>query len=223
MDTKEIIEEVQSRVAIENVKLMWGFGEISFKSKELLSTLELQDHISEIINKGFVERWVMFYDLTNEDVIRSIQSLREVATFLDTKIQELRGKLSYTSNGLIQILEELRSACITNARKIEEANNNFEEGNRYEIAIDDRIKPHEWLPDYLIELRLSTYPLIKALIDFLPETNLTKKKAIDVWYSGRTQLPESEKDKASPSWNVTSTNSNSDQTTDIEKWWQFWK
>jgi hypothetical protein len=117
MDTKEIIGEVQSRIGIESVKLVWGFGEISFKSKELLSTLELRDHIGEIINKGFVERWVMFYDLTKEDVIRSIESMREVAAFLDNKISELRGKLSYASNGLIQIIEKLRSACIANAKK----------------------------------------------------------------------------------------------------------
>lgn len=222
MDTRETINEIQSRLSVEKVTLKWVFGEVSFKPKELLGALELQDYISEIINKGFVERWVMFYDLSKEEVDRCIKSLREVATFLDGKISDLRGRLSYKANGLVQIIEELRSACVTNARKIEEANKNFEEGNRYEIALEDRIAPHEWLPDYVKEFRLSTYPLIKAIIDFLPDNNLTKEKALEVWYSGRKLLPESDKDKTLPSWNITNGLGN-DKPSSTKKWWQFWK
>jgi hypothetical protein len=106
-------------------------------------------------------------------------------------------------------------------KKIEGANNNFTEGNRYEIALEDRIAPYEWLPDYLIEFRLSTYPLIKILIDFLPESNMTRNKALDIWYDGRSILPERDKDKALPSWKMIG--DKSVQIDHKKKWWQLWK
>ena len=84
MNIKELQEELNSSFKTRKVELNWFFGKIEFTREEFLSLFEIDDHVAEIVNKGFVERWVMHFDLTKEDPDKSIASLFETADFLDS-------------------------------------------------------------------------------------------------------------------------------------------
>ncbi len=200
MDIEEIREELQSSFRTKKVGLKWLFGFMEFERDDFLKLYEIRDHVTEIVNKAFVERWVMYYDLTKEDVGSSIQSLHDNADYLEGKIRELRGRLSKKANALLQILEELRTQCRQHAKKINKLNEEIEEGNKGEYESDYKVRPADWLPEPLRDFRLNVYPLVKALIDVLPDDSDAKKRALEFWYKGRAHLAEYEKDQVNPSW-----------------------
>ncbi len=200
MDIDEIREELQSSFRTKKVGLKWPFGFMEFERDDFLKLYEIRDHVTEIVNKAFVERWVMYYDLTKEDVGSSVQSLNDNADYLDGKITDLRGRLSKKASALLQIIEELRTQCRQHAKKINKLNQEMEEGNKGEYESDYKVQPADWLPEPLCDFRLTVYPLIKVLIDVLPDDSQAKKRAREYWYNGRAHLSEYEKVQANPSW-----------------------
>lgn len=202
MGIQELREELNSKFKIRKILFKWLFGEIEFTREEFLSLFDMADHIAEIVNKSFVEAWVMHYDLTKEDPDRSIKSLFETAEFLDLKVKELRGKLDENNRSLTRLIEQLRSDIITHAKKIREHKERIDEMNRGEYESKYRLHPCDWLPDPLREMRLCVYPTIRSLIDLLPNNHPTKQPALDIWYSGRAILSERQKDEALPSWQL---------------------
>ena len=142
----------------------------------------------------------MHYEFTKESVEDSVNSLNDNAEFLDMKIRELRGKLSKEAYALIRILEELRSLCTLHAKKIYNLNKEMEEGNKFEFESNFKIRPSDWLQEPIREFRLAIYPLIRVLIDVIPEESSTKTRALDLWFSGRKHLEERDKERSNPNW-----------------------
>jgi hypothetical protein len=177
-----------------------GPRRIEFSRDEFLGLYDVHDQIADILLKSFVERGVMHIDLLKEDVARSVASMKDVAAYLDQKLGELRGKLPPDQRGLIRILDMYRSNCVTHAKAIERLSREIEEGNRGEFDSEFNVRPSDWLPRPLREFRLSVYPLIRALIDALPDEDLVKERALQGWYEGRKILEESQKDQAIPRW-----------------------
>jgi len=214
MSMADVRAELQSSLRAQKVTLQLPMGNgdgasaevgtrrIEFTRDEFLSLYDAQDQIADIMLKSFVERYVMHYDLRREDVVRSIASIREVAEYLDKKLDELRGKLPKAQRGLIRILDMYRSNCITHAKAIEKLNEEIEEGHRGEFESEFKVRPSDWLPEPLRKFRLSVYPLVRALIDTLPDQDPVTIKALRVWYKGREVLLEEQKDQTIPQWLV---------------------
>jgi hypothetical protein len=156
--------------------------------------------VHEILDKSFVERWVMHYDLTREDPATSIASLETNAEYLETKKKELAGRLSPKQQGLIRLIEELRSQLVVHAKKLKNLKREVDEGNAARSESQFRLSPSDWLPEPLREMRLATYPLIRAMIDLLPGDHPGRDRALETWNAGRTILSERDKDQAQPRW-----------------------
>lgn len=184
-----------------------GTRRIEFTRDEFLALYEVHDQIADILLKSFVEKFVMHNDLLSEDVAGSVARMKGVAAYLDQKLGELRGKLPRAQRGLIRILELYRSNCVFHAKAIETRNREIEEGNRGEFESEHRIRASDWLPELLRQFRLSVYPLIRTLIDTLPDHDPVKVRTLQVWYEGRKMLTERQKDQTVPLWLVERPNS----------------
>lgn len=212
MNMADVREELAShfRTAKVALQLPFGYGEgasaeirgsrLEFTRDEFLALYEVHDHVAEVLLRSFVEKYVMHYDLLKEDVVGSITSIKENAAYLDRKLNELRGKLPPAQRGLIRILDLYRSNCEFHAKKIDKLRREIEEGNSGEWESEYRIGINDWLPRPLREFRLSVYPLVRTLIDTLPDDDPVKSRTLQVWYEGRKILEESQKDQTLPLW-----------------------
>ena len=194
MSMVDIREELSSSLRGKRVTLQLPMGsgdgasadvvawKMEFTRDEFLGLYDVQDQIADILLKSFVEKNVMYddVDLLGDDVVRSIASMKEVAKYLDRKRDELRGKLPRAQWGLIRLLDMYRNNCATHAKAIEKRSVEIEEGNRGTFESESKVRASDWLSAPLREFRLSVYPLVRTLIDTLPNQDPVKEKALRV-------------------------------------------
>ena len=207
MKTSELILKVSDTLKagskIESIKLKWLWGEIVFKPKDLIGLNDLEDHISEIICRSFIEKEVMYINFNQDEIVNEvIDSLKETSTFLGQKKAYLQGNLQPSSRGLILFLERLRNICNLSAKGIYKINEKIELGNSGELESDYKVRPKDWLPEEIKKMRRSSYPIFRSLIEFLHEDNPIRKQSYQIWLKGREILNESEKDEVIPSWEI---------------------
>ena len=207
MKTSELILKVSDTLKagskIESIKLKWLWGEIVFKPKDLIGLNDLEDHISEIICRSFIEKEVMYINFNQDEIVNEvIDSLKETSTFLGQKKAYLQGNLQPSSRGLILFLERLRNICNLSAKGIYKINEKIELGNSGELESDYKVRPKDWLPEEIKKMRRSSYPIFRSLIEFLHEDNPIRKQSHQIWLKGREILNESEKDEVIPSWEI---------------------
>ncbi|MGH9941592.1 MAG: hypothetical protein ACRD9R_04430 [Pyrinomonadaceae bacterium] len=200
--TEEKKEELSSRFRVREVVLKWFFGEAKFSREEFLALFDVHEHVAEVLNKAFVEKYVVHLDLRKEDPEDCIASLMKVSEYLDSKIRELRGKLPPPQRGILRILEQIRSASVEHGKLLYSRNKEMEEGNLGEFESEYHIRFADWVMEPLREFRLAVYPHFRVLIDLLPADHPAKERAEDKWYEGRALLTEKQKDLALPRWKL---------------------
>ncbi len=192
-------DELTADFSVKKVVLKWVFGEISFERNEFLTLWQLQDQILHILNKAFLERQVMYMDLKKEDPEWSAKSLFEVSDFLDSSIKELAAKTSAQNKSLIRLLEEFRSQSVVFAKKLRNTNAEMEEGNKGELESEYKVRPCDWVPPILSDFRLAIYPIVRTLIEILPEGDRGRERIEDTWFHGLDVLQDTkERFKSEP-------------------------
>lgn len=188
------------KYAITKAVLNPPFGKIEFTREEIMASHILNSHLTEILDKAFVERWVMHCDLLKEDLSECIYSLNANAEYLNSKISELRDSNAENTTSIVFALHEIRSACVNCARQIAEMEKKVEAGNAIAFGSGDRMRPADWLPTIIADFRYRVYGYIRGLIDLLPEDNDLHKRIKVVWKDGLSTLKDEQKIDVSAPW-----------------------
>jgi len=202
MSFSEVLDELKTRIGISKVKVKFWFIEYEFDRTAFLQLPQIYSTIEILLRKLFIDRQIMWMDLTKEVPEYCLKSLEDMAELLDEKIESMSGKLSRDDSPVVVFLHEWRTACISSFKSLRRKRDEAEEHNTMTFGMDERIYPHEYISEVIKEFRLNTYPIVRAFIDMLEENNQTQKEALRIWYQGRKILEEEEKDKVVPQWKI---------------------
>lgn len=166
------------------------FAKIVFDKEELVALLQSQSLVSEAVDVHFVRRQVFWQDIRKENRDDVLKSLTDAESQLDGLKKQLAGSKNASALGLVKFLSGWATACSTTAKTLRRSLKEIEEQKAYEIdyesACDDRQKV---LGEALVSLRQTVYPLVEALVAFLPEDDSAKKEAQELLNTGLNLMP----------------------------------
>lgn len=205
MEFRDLVQVLRTPLSVKRVSVAAGpFLSLEFEREEVLGLEELQLRTERMLRMQFIERRVMWEDIRKEFPEPSIDSLQGAALELDEEIREMTKSRPPIGPGLIRLLGHWRTGCVLTKRFLEDRVREATELNRTAFHQDEFIRPRDeaFMPAALVVLRERAYPVIRALLDTLPEKNATRVEGMATFLAGRAFLSEPEKEALTPQWKV---------------------
>jgi hypothetical protein len=156
-------------------------------------------HASQILKRIFVDKEIMWQDLTRERTSLIIKSMEDLQTYCDTEVNNFIAREKKQDKLFIQLLQLLSSICLTYKKKCLRHIEACGEINRTALTNEDMMEPEEFIAEDLLEFRREALPIANVFIATLPDNNLIRTKAIERFNTAldilikRLNLPANEK------------------------------
>jgi hypothetical protein len=186
--------------ANKTMKLKIGPVTIDGISIEQIKDLRKDDvYVSQILKRIFVDKEIMWQDLTREKMSLIIKSLEDLKVYSDTEVNNLIARDKKKDKLFIQLLQLLSAISLTYKNKCFRHIEACGEINRTALTNEDMMEPEEFIAEDLLEFRREALPIANVFIATLPDNNLIKSKAIERFNTAldilikRLNLPANEK------------------------------
>jgi hypothetical protein len=178
------------------------FVKLVFDREELLGLLQGQALISDAIAQHFVRRRVFWEDIAGENREYVLKSLEQAQTELDGLSSTISERKEPSVIALTKFIRSWASACALTCKTLKQRLDEIDEEKGqvlgYDSAGEDRF---EALRDALVSLRQTVYPLVTALIGFLPDDDPTKQAAQQKLDEGLSVISDARLQRESiPEW-----------------------
>lgn len=154
------------------------FVKLVFDRSELEALLRAKSQIADAVSRLFVRRRVFWEDIAKESPEYVLKSLAAAETDLDAYSTSISSASSDTVAGLSKFIRAWATACGKTHKSLKERLDEIDIEKAqvlgYDWAGEDR---QNALRDALVLLRRTVYPLVGALISFLPDEDPTKLEA----------------------------------------------
>jgi len=172
------------------ITAMPPFIKLTFDRTELEALLRAQSQIADVLSRHFIRQRVFWEAIDKEQPSYVLTSLASAEAALDT-YAATAGDGNDSATGLRKFARAWAAACATTHKQLKERLGEIDAEKAqvlgYDSAGEDR---REALHDALISLRRTIYPLVSALIAFLPDDEPTKAQAQAQWDSALNQIPD---------------------------------
>jgi len=173
------------------------FVKLVFDRSELEALLRGQSQIADALSRLFVRRRVCWQDIAKEIPEDVVESLESAETELDGYVASLSSISNDTVSGLAKFIRAWSAACAGTRKTLKERLDEIDAEKAqvlgYDSAGEDREKA---LWSALISLRRTVYPLVIALIGFLPDDDPTKTEAQNLWDRGLNEIADASLQRA---------------------------
>jgi len=167
------------------------FVKLVFDRSELEGLLRAQSQIADALSRLFVRRRVFWEDIGKEAPDYVLDSLTTAETELDGYVASLSSNSNDSVAGLAKFIRAWSAACAGTRKPLKQRLDEIDAEKAqvlgYDWAGEDR---EHALRDALISLRRTVYPLVAALIAFLPDDDPTKTEAQNLWDRGLNEIAD---------------------------------
>jgi hypothetical protein len=183
------------------------FVKLVFDKEELLGLFRGQALVSDAISKHFVRRRVFWEGIPEQNREYVLESLEEAEAGLDGLSLMLSEGTEPSAVGLTKFLRSWASTCALARKSLKKRLDEIENEEKnhtldHDSAEKNRTKAYR---DALVALRRTVYPLVTALVGFLPDNDPTKQAAQKKLDEGLGVVPGvSLKRESIPDWDEAS-------------------
>ena len=167
------------------------FVTVTFSIAELRSLIQEPQCISEVLAKCFVRRRVFWEDIRKESIEGVVKSLVEVESELDWWTTKLAASSDLSVVALTKFVRSWSTATSLVRKELGDRLRDIDDEKSsvpgYDSANEDR---HTEVHNALVALRRRVYPLVSALVAFLPDDDPTKDDAQSRLDSGLSLVPD---------------------------------
>ena len=166
--------------SVNNINLIAPspFSNLEFSREELLALCQGQALISEALSQHFVRRRVFWEHFSAEFPDHALISLKDAELGLDRLSAELISNTDREAVALSKFVRSWAAACAHTRKTLKVRLDRIEAKSNLSPGFGGAWAEYEdVLQKALVSLRRTIYPLLEALIDFLPDDDSTKEEA----------------------------------------------
>ena len=167
------------------------FVEVKFDKSELQALVRDPDLVSDIVATCFIRRRVFWEDIRKEDRDAVVKSLVEVESDLDDRSSRLASSTVSSVTALTKFVRAWANGASLVRKELKDRLRDIDEEKAttlgYDWANEDR---YQAMHDALVSLRKQVYPIVGALVAFLPDDDPTKRQAQDLLDRGLNLIPD---------------------------------
>jgi hypothetical protein len=167
-------------------KITIKLGPYQFKSPSLKIIKEFDEdekRVEEILDLCFIKNQVMWQDVSYEAYYYYLKSLESLTNSLKKEIDVLSSSLRESDQFYSGMLTQMSKYCSDAIKRVRSLGKKetYSKGLKY-------LQPDDQMIEENVNMRKSTYSMIRYLIDLLPEGNKTKQRAISYLRAGEKVL-----------------------------------